>query len=53
MTVYVQADEVKNYLYRAAVLAGKFPVPPAEIPTGTFARMGDPEGNLIGLWKLK
>jgi len=21
------------------------------IPTGTFARMQDPEGNTVGLWK--
>jgi predicted enzyme related to lactoylglutathione lyase len=38
---------------RAAALGGKTLVPPAEIPTGTFAWMADPEGKLIGLRKLK
>jgi predicted enzyme related to lactoylglutathione lyase len=33
--------------------AQKKPVPPVEIPTGTFAWMADPEGNLIGVWKPK
>jgi predicted enzyme related to lactoylglutathione lyase len=28
-------------------------VPPVQIPTGTFAWMKDPEGNVVGLWKAK
>ena len=28
-------------------------VPQAEIPTGTFAWMQDPEGNTVGLWKRR
>jgi predicted enzyme related to lactoylglutathione lyase len=51
--VYVQVDDVKAYLDRAAALGGKTLVPPMEIPTGTFAWMADPEGSIVGLWKPK
>ncbi|HMD32525.1 MAG TPA: VOC family protein [Candidatus Acidoferrales bacterium] len=53
VTVYVQVDDVKASLEKAVALGGKALVPPVEIPTGTFAWMADPEGNLIGLWKPK
>ncbi|HVN10239.1 MAG TPA: VOC family protein [Patescibacteria group bacterium] len=53
VTVYVQVDDPKAYLERAAALGGKTLVPPVEIPTGTFAWLADPEGNIIGLWKPK
>ena len=53
VTVYVQVDDPKAFLERAAALGGKMLVPPVEIPTGTFAWMADPEGNIIGLWKPK
>jgi hypothetical protein len=50
---YVQVDDVKASLDKAASLGGKTLVPPVEIPTGTFAWFADPEGNTIGLWKPK
>jgi len=50
---YVEVDEVQAYLDKAKRLGGKVLVPPVDIPTGTFAWMGDPEGNTIGLWKTK
>ncbi|HKO05001.1 MAG TPA: hypothetical protein VJW51_09645 [Candidatus Acidoferrales bacterium] len=46
-------DDPKAYLAKAASLGGKTLVPPAEIPTGTFAWMADPDGNIVGLWKPK
>ncbi len=52
-TFYVQVDDVKACLEKAAALGGKTIVPPVEIPTGTFAWFADPEGNTIGLWKAK
>jgi len=52
-TVYVQVDDPKAYLERAASPGGKTLVPPVEIPTGTFAWMDDPEGNINGLRKPK
>jgi predicted enzyme related to lactoylglutathione lyase len=48
---YVEVDDVQVYLDKAVVLGGKTLVPPVPIPTGTFAWMQDPEGNVIGLWK--
>jgi len=52
-TFYVQVDDVRVYLDKAAGLGGKTLVPPVEIPTGTFAWFADPEGNVIGLWEPK
>ena len=50
---YVQVDDVKAYLEKAAALGGKTLVPPIEIPTGTFAWFSDPDGNTLGLLKPK
>ncbi len=51
--IYVQVDNVQDYLEKAGKLGGKTIVPPVEIPTGTFAWFADPEGNTVGLWKPK
>jgi hypothetical protein len=48
---YVEVDDVQAYLDRAQKLGAKTLVPPVPIPTGTFAWLQDPEGNIIGLWK--
>jgi predicted enzyme related to lactoylglutathione lyase len=53
VTIYVQVDDVKAYLAKAESLGGKTLVPPVDIPTGTFAWLSDPEGNIIGLWKSR
>lgn len=53
VTVYVQVDDAQKYLDKATALGGKTLVPPVKIPTGTFAWMQDPEGNLIGLLQPK
>jgi uncharacterized protein len=53
VTIYVQVDDPAAYLKRAEALGGKTLVPPVQIPTGTFAWMADPGGNIIGLWKPK
>ncbi len=50
---YVQVDNVQAYLDKAKALGGKTLVPPVDLPNGTFAWIGDPEGNTIGLWKPK
>lgn len=50
---YVQVDDVAEHLKKAEALGGKTIVGPVEIPTGRFAWMQDPEGNVIGLWKGK
>jgi len=50
---YVDVEDVAGYLKKAETLGGKTLVPPVEIPSGTFAWMQDPEGNVVGLWKGK
>jgi predicted enzyme related to lactoylglutathione lyase len=36
-----------------ATIMDRISPPPVLIPTGAFAWMADPEGNIIGLWKPK
>jgi uncharacterized protein len=48
-TFYVEVDDIKAYLENAKALGGKTIVPPVAIPTGHFAWMGDPDGNIVGL----
>jgi len=50
VTVYVQVDDIPAYLAKAESLGGKKIVGPIKIPTGTFAWMSDPDGNVIGLF---
>lgn len=52
-TFYVQVEDVAAYLKKVEGMGGKTIVPPMDIPTGTFAWMQDPEGNVVGLWKPK
>jgi predicted enzyme related to lactoylglutathione lyase len=53
VTFYVQVDDLNAYLKKSQTLGGKTLVPPVEIPTGSFAWMADPDGNIIGLFKPK
>lgn len=53
VTVYVEVDDPQAYLAKAVALGGKIVVPPVKIPTGAFAWLRDPDGNLIGLFKPK
>jgi len=53
VTVYVQVDNIKTYLDRVTALGGKMIVPSIAIPTGHFAWISDPDGNIIGLLQPK
>jgi predicted enzyme related to lactoylglutathione lyase len=53
VTVYVEVDDLKSYLSKAEALGGKTLVPPVEIPTGHFAWLADPDGNIVGLLQPK
>ena len=54
VTFYVQVDDLPAYLTKAESLGGKTLVPPVEVPgRGHFAWLADPDGSIIGLWKLK
>lgn len=49
VTVYVEVDDIQSYLDKTIALGGKKLVGPIKIPTGHFAWLSDPDGNLIGL----
>ena len=53
VTIYVEVDDVKAYLEKAKSLGGKTLVPPVAIPTGHFAWLSDPDGNIIALLQPK
>ncbi len=49
--VYVEVDDIKEHLERAAELGGSVVIPETEIPGGgRFAWFNDPDGNTIGLY---
>jgi len=50
---YVQVDDAEAYLKKAESLGGKTLISPVPIPTGRFAWMADPEGNVVGLFETK
>ncbi|HMN42474.1 MAG TPA: VOC family protein [Phycisphaerales bacterium] len=50
--VYAQVDDLAATIAHAEKLGGRSLVPPTEVPNlGSFAWIGDPEGNTVGLWK--
>lgn len=51
-TVYVRVEEIEPYLEQAEALGGSVKVPKTEIPTvGWYAHLGDPDGNIVGLFQ--
>ncbi|HLK58371.1 MAG TPA: VOC family protein [Chthonomonadaceae bacterium] len=53
VTLYVQVSDIKAYLDKAEKLGGKTLIPPVVIPTGQFAWISDPDGNIVGLLQPK
>ena len=52
VTIYVQVEDLDDYLNKAGELGGKTLVPPVTLPgQGSFAWLAAPEGNIIGIWK--
>lgn len=52
VTLYVDVEDVQQYLDKAVSLGAKVAVPPTPIPgVGMFAFFQDLEGNVIGLFK--
>lgn len=50
VTFYVKVADPAATLKRAQELGGRVVMPPTDVPGGiTFARLADPEGNIIGL----
>jgi predicted enzyme related to lactoylglutathione lyase len=53
VTFYVQVDDLQAYLNKAESLDGKTTLPPTPIPgIGSCAMFADPDGNIIGLFKI-
>lgn len=53
VTVYVAVDDVAASLAKAVAEGGKTAMEPRDIPgIGTIATFTDPEGNLIGLFRM-
>ena len=46
---YVQVPKIADAIAKAESLGGKRVVGPIKIPTGMFAWVRDPEGNMVGL----
>jgi len=52
-TIYVEVDDLNEYLAKSERLGGKTVVPPTNVPgfNLAFAFFADPDGNLVGLSK--
>jgi len=51
-TFYIEVDDIEAYLAKVGAEGGKTIVPKVDIPGyGAFAWFGDPDGNVVGLWK--
>ena len=49
ITFYVEVEDIKSYLEKANAMGGKTVVPAVKMPTGYFAWLADPDGNIVGL----
>jgi predicted enzyme related to lactoylglutathione lyase len=53
VTFYVEVSDIGSYLEKSKQLGGKTLVPAVKIPTGQFAWISDPDGNIVGLMQPK
>ena len=52
LTFYVAVDDLDKYLKRAEELGGSTVLGPVPVRgTGAFAMLGDPDGNIVGLFR--
>lgn len=53
VNLYVEVENLQDFLNKAESLGGKTIVPPMDIPgnSGSFACLIDPSGNCIGLYR--
>ena len=52
ITIYVQVDDLQEYLQKAERLGAQTMMGLTEIPGGgSFAMFSDPSGNMVGLYK--
>ena len=50
---YVEVEDIQTYLDKSKELGGKTLVSAIKIPTGKFAWISDPDGNIVGLLQPK
>jgi len=48
---YVLVDSIEESIARAESLGGKVVVAKVDVPMGSFAWIGGPDSNIVGLWK--
>ena len=54
MTLYIAVDDLADYRKRITEAGGKIHVEEQEVPgMGAFTLFTDPEGRMMGLWKIK
>lgn len=54
MTVNIQVDDIEQVPAKIESAGGSTLIPKQEVPgMGWFAWFKDPEGNVLGLWKVK
>lgn len=52
--IYIEVEKIEPYLARAGKLGGTVIDPKKEIPgIGWYAHLGDPDGNIVGLYQRK
>lgn len=51
VTVYIEVDDMEAALARVRARGGQVLVPTVKLPHGSFAWIGDPDGNIIALWE--
>jgi hypothetical protein len=49
--IYVQVDDLTEYIERAKSLGGRVLSEPVEMISGTYAWIQDPDGNTVGVWR--
>ena len=49
--IYVQVDDLQEYIDRAKELGGRVLSEPVELISGCYVWIQDPAGNIVGVWR--
>ena len=49
--IYVQVDDLHDYIRRAKELGGRILSEPVELISGCYVWIQDPDGNVVGAWR--
>ena len=54
MSMYINVDDLADYRRRIVAAGGKIVVEEQEVPNmGSFSLFSDPDGRVMGIWKVK